>query len=184
MILFISQTPVTVKSYSLHNKPILQHILDESAVSQSANNHPNDDSEKETANSSKSTTAKKSSTSRKFSTTTTSSHTSSKAKTVTVRNKKVKNEKVVTETETTSMPTDSDTPSKRTHTCHSNSSNVKAEKITDVKKICETARSEWFDGKCSVQKELSILQRLKRRLHPRTAYHVSNVILSLILARS
>ena len=134
IVLFISQTPVTVKSYSLLKKLILQHIPDESEISQSANDHPSDDSEKETANPSKSTTAKKSSTSRKSSTTFTSSCTSSKANTVTVRSKKVKNEKVVTETETTSMPTESDTPSKCTHTGRSNSTIVKAEKITEVQK--------------------------------------------------
>ena len=167
IVLFISQTPVTVKSYSLHKKPILQHIPDESDVSQSTNDHPNDDSEKETANSSKSTTAKKSSMSRKSSTTSTSSCTSSKAKTVTVRSKKVKNEKVVTETETTSMPTKSDTPSKRTRTGHSNSTIVKAEKITDVKKIREPARSEWFDETVFSTKRIKHTPKIKKEPPPK-----------------
>ena len=64
------------------------------------------------------------------------------------------------------MPTDSDTPSKLMHTCHSNSTNVKAEKIIDVKKIRETTRSEWFDEKVFSTKRIKHTPKIKKEAPP------------------
>ena len=65
------------------------------------------------------------------------------------------------------MPTESDTPSKCTHTGCSNSTIVKAEKITDVKKICETARSEWFDETVFSTKRIKHTPKIKKEPPPK-----------------
>ena len=64
------------------------------------------------------------------------------------------------------MPTKSVTPSKHMHSGRSNSTIVKAENITDVKKIHETARSEWFDETEFSTKRIKHTPKIKKEPPP------------------
>ena len=159
MMLFISQNPVTIKSYMLRSgnteqKPILL-IPDEfdenltAEIEQASNSaKPNKSSKPAKSASSPSEPEKVSNTkpnkSSKPAKSASSASSPSETETVSVKSKRVsRNKKVVSKTVTSTKPNKVVTRSKRFGS--SKSSIVESETVKSVKSIRDSAREEWFD---------------------------------------
>ena len=164
MMLFISQNPVTIKSYTLHSaqtehKPILQipdkfdenltvEIDKESPETETETvsiTKPNKSSKPAKSTSSPSETETVSNTKKnKSSKPAKSAISPTETETVSVKSKRVsRSNKVVSETVTSTKPNKVVTRSKRLG--RSKSSTVESETVKSVKSIGDSARQEWFN---------------------------------------
>ena len=159
MMLFISQNPVTIKSYMLcsgktEHKPILP-IPDEFDENLTA----------EMDKASKSTKPTKSSKPAK------SASSPSETETVSVKSKRVsRSKKVVSKTVTSMKPNKVVTRSKRSGS--SKSSTVESETVKSVKSIRDSAREEWFDDKIFDTKHIKHTPKVKKKRLLKAVFHV------------
>ena len=176
-MLFISQNPVTIKSYTLRSgnteqKPILP-IPDEfdenltAEIEQASNStKPNKSSKTAKSASSPSEPEKVSNAKPKKSSKTAKSTSSpSVTQTISVKSKRVsRNKKVVSETVTGTKPNKVVTRSKRSGS--SKSSIVESETVKSVKSIRDSAREEWFDDKIFDTKCIKHPPKVKKEAPP------------------
>ena len=177
MMLFISQNPVTIKSYMLRSgktehKPILP-IPDEFDENLTAEIDKASKSAKPTKSSKPAKSASSPSEPEKVSNAkptksskpAKSASSPSETETVSVKSKRVsRSKKVVSETVTSMKPNKVVTRSKRSGS--SKSSTVESETVKSVKSIRDSAREEWFDDKIFDTKRIKHTPKVKKEVPP------------------
>ena len=177
MMLFISQNPVTIKSYMLRSgktehKPILP-IPDEFDENLTAEIDKASKSAKPTKSSKPAKSASSPSEPEKVSNAkptksskpAKSASSPSETETVSVKSKRVsRSKKVVSKTVTSTKPNKVVTRSKRSGS--SKSSTVESETVKSVKSIRDSAREEWFNDKIFDTKRIKHTPKVKKEVPP------------------